>query len=335
MNKNEKLCIVDMCCTTNFSYPTPVENGKNGFDRACDGGLNCAVTTISAYDESFMTTVGRITDLLHFINEHQERITLAESVEDVLSARSSMKMAVVIALQTASPVEKDWAIRLPALQKLGVRMMQLTYNEYNRLGSGCLEAVDTGLTEYGRQVVNGMRHFGILVDIAHAGAQTARDVLRMSKLPVVCSHANARALSDHPRNLSDDVLKRLADTGGVVGLCSWSPLNRRESVSRPTIDHFVEQIDYVANLIGIEHVGIGLDHNENVRANPSRDPFQIIYSDASMHFDNHHPSVEGIESMGCFPDIAEKLEASGYTRDEMAKILGGNFLRVAKAVWGS
>lgn len=332
---HRKSYVVDICATTNFMWPTPVVDGQNGLDRALEGGIDCAVLTVTAYDDSFLKTLGEIARLVHFVREHSDRVLLAETVQDIAAAHAAGKLAIVLALQTGSPVEQDWLTTLSVLSRLGVRMMQVTYNERNRLGSGCLEPRDDGLTAYGRQVVAAMAEFGVLVDIAHAGPVTAMDVIALSPTPVMCSHANAAALTEHPRNLTDDLIKAVAGTGGVIGIASWTPLNTRRPGVVPTIEDYLDHLDYMVQLVGPEHVGLGLDLNENIRALPSRSVFEFVYDSQQPTFERMQQSVLGLDTIGHAPDITEGLLKRGYPEGDIAKILGGNFLRVAEQVWAA
>lgn len=324
---------VDICGTSNFMWPTPVVHGENALDRAVRGGIDCAVITIAAYDETFMKCLANIMEMYHFIDEHQNRVYLAKTVPEVERAQQDAKVAIVLALQTGTPVETDWQTTLPVLAHLGVRQMQLTYNERNRLGSGCLEPADGGLTAYGRQVLRGLKHFGVAPDIAHAGRQTARDIVELFDGPVVCSHANAWALTNHPRNLKDDLIKQVAERGGVLGIGAWTPLNVRSPGEVPTRTDFLDHVEYVAQLVGPKHVGIGLDLNENVRAMPVTSMFSFMY-DTPGHA-KMPQSVHGLDNLAQFADVAADLANRGYSADDVAGILGANYLRVVSQIWPS
>lgn len=324
---------IDICGTSNFMWPTPIVNGENALDRAVKGGIDCAVITIAAYDESFMKCLANIMEMFHFIEEHQDRVRLAKTVAEVERAREDSMVAIVLALQTGTPVEAEWQTTLPVLAHLGVRQLQLTYNERNRLGSGCLEPVDHGLTAYGRQVLRGLRHFGVAPDIAHAGHKTAHEIVELFEGPVVCSHANAWALTNHPRNLKDDLIKQVAERGGVLGIGAWTPLNVRSPVEVPTREDFLDHVDYVAQLVGPEHVAIGLDLNENVRSMPASSMFSFVY-DTHDHV-RMPQSVHGLDNLAQFADVAAGLVKRGYAADDVAGILGRNYLRVVSQVWPS
>ena len=149
--------VIDICGTTNFALPAPVaSDGSGALDRARSGGINAVVLTVSAYDEGYEKCLSQIAGLLHFVDDKADSVSLVTSADGIRAAQRTGKLALILANQTAAPLEADWVTRLTILARLGLRCTQVTYNEGNRLGSGCLEPVDTGLTAYGRQVVAGL-----------------------------------------------------------------------------------------------------------------------------------------------------------------------------------
>ena len=183
-------------------------------------------------------TLGR---WLRWIREHDEDLLHVRTVEDVHRAKREGKLGILFHFQNTLPFERDLDM-LRVFHRLGVRVIQLTYNEQNFVGSGCEEANDTGLSRFGREAISVMNALGIVVDCAHTGLKTTMDAMEQSERPVVVSHGNARVVCDNDRNLPDDLLRAIADQGGLVGLvgfpafvnvASTSPRSRPRGPLRP------------------------------------------------------------------------------------------------------
>jgi membrane dipeptidase len=326
--------VIDICGTTNFALPAPVgADGRGALARARSGGINAVVLTVSAYDEGYEACLSQIARLLHFIEDKAAAISLVTTTEGIRAAQREGKIALVLANQTAAPLETDWVTRLTILARLGLRCTQVTYNEGNRLGSGCLEPADTGLTAYGRQVIAGLNHVGVVPDVAHAGPKTAADVIESSRGPVICSHANAAALTRHPRNLSDDLIRRIADSGGVIGVAAWSPLNRQAPDRTPSIEDYLDHVEHILSVAGPDAVGLGLDLNENSRALPGRSGHALVYAALDPDIAALPQSVAGLDSLDDVPAITAGLLRRGVDPATVTKLLGANFLRVAEQCW--
>ena len=208
----------------------------------------------------------------------------------------------------------------------------LTNNERNPLGCGCIEKSDSGLTQLGRAVIAEMNRVGIVVDLAHAGEQTALEAFELSRKPCLISHANARGLNGHFRNATDAMLKALAAKGGVIGITCYAPFCCKEPGVRPSIDDVVDHIAYVADLVGTDHVGFGSDFFESES--------EVRFSD----FASYYPSVQrgdkldelypcGLVRVDHLPRLTEALVCRGFADDEIAAVLGGNHRRVFEKVW--
>lgn len=323
--------VTDMAWATNPAWPTPLIDGRYALERAAQGGVSAANVTVVAYRASFREAIKEINSVRRLIADKPDVALLVETTADLDRAKSQGRIGVILGFQTGSPLEDDWANTLPVLRLLGLRVMQLTYNEHNLIGSGCLEPEDRRLTAYGIQVVNALNEEGVIIDLAHVGMRTAADAVERSAHPVIVSHANARSLYPHPRNLPDDVMRLVAERGGVIGTTAWEVLCRRDERERPTLEAFLDNIAYVADLVGVDHVGVGTDNNENFRALPMRSDFAVQYlqhDDASAP-----PGLDGFSSMEEFVNVTRGLVQRGFSDEDCTKILGGNFRRVADAVW--
>lgn len=219
---------------------------------------------------------------------------------------------------------------------VGIMMAGLTYNNPNQIGVGCT-GEDTGLTAFGRQVVSKMNEVNMVVDTAHSGATTTIQACKVSGKPVIASHAGAAAVFMHARNKSDDELKALADTGGLCGMVTV-PFYFAEQLPG-SIAGIYDHIDYMVNLLGIDHVAVGTDW-------PMQLPRWVLAPDGPMmmwlkdmgfkegQLDDLRTNVDGFDDYRDWPNITRGLVKRGYTDQEIAKIIGGNALRVLKEVWG-
>jgi membrane dipeptidase len=218
---------------------------------------------------------------------------------------------------------------------VGVRMAGLTYNAPNQIGAGCTSD-DQGLTPFGREVISEMNSLGILVDVAHAGPRTTIEACSQSKVPVVASHAAASALFPHARCKSDDELRAIADSGGLCGVLAAPVIltNDPPGDINLTLDH----IDHIANTIGIDAVAVGSDW-------PLQLPKWILEPDGPLkawlgemgftdeQVEQTELNLRGFDDYRDFPNITRGLVARGYSDEDIAKVLGGNAMRVFEAVW--
>jgi membrane dipeptidase len=231
-------------------------------------------------------------------------VTIVRQADDILQAKAAGKLAAVLALEHADCTERSLNV-LWTLHALGVRSIGLTHNVSSWAADGCLEGrPGTGLTRFGVALVREMNRLGMLVDLAHVSAGAFFDALDVSTKPVIFSHGNARALCDHPRNLTDDQLRALRDNGGVIGL-SYVP--DFVDAKAPSLERLLDHVDHVVEVAGIETIGLGGDF----------DGGGTLFADATET-----------------PKIVEGLLRRGYAESDVRKLLGENTLRVLRAVIG-
>ncbi len=232
-------------------------------------------------------------------------LALITKPEDVLEIRNQNKIGVVLSLEGGEPLG-GYLGNLRNFYRLGVRAMGLTWNRRNELADGVFDARSKGgLSEFGAQVVSEMESLGMVVDVSHLSEAGFWDVDAMAIRPYIASHSNARALCDHPRNLTDQQIKAIAAKGGIIGVnfCPLFLTNKNEASLEDVLSH----IDYLVRLAGVEHVGLGSD------------------------FDGITHTPAGLEDVAKLPSITEGLLRRGYDEDDILAILGGNFLRVLVA----
>jgi membrane dipeptidase len=203
--------------------------------------------------------------------------------------------------------------------------MLLTYNRHNELGGGCLDADNPGLTDFGRKVLDEMCRVGMVPCCSHVSERTAREVLERSALPVIFSHSNARAVWDHPRNISDEAIRACARTGGVVGINGIGPMVGSGPV---TVEGVLAHVCHVADLVGPEHVALGLDYDFDVHDEGSATLDRQYYIPAALFPDGF--SILPPERIG---DLASGVGTRGWTGHDIAAFLGGNLRRIAGAAW--
>lgn len=259
----------------------------------------------------------------HWIKSRPDQYVLVEGVADIERAKAEDKLAVTFDIEGGLVLEDH----LPMIQfyyDLGVRWMLFAYNLNNSLGGGCQDD-NMGLADLGREVVREMERVGMLVCCSHISHQTAMDILEMAENPVIFSHSNPRALKDHYRNIKDEAIVACAGTGGVVSINGIGDFLGNNDISTEAI---LRHIDYVAQLVGPQHVGIGTDYCFD-----QEDVAQILKDNPETF--NPEDYSDGIKFMEPerFPAIAEGLLAMNYSETEVRGILGENHLRVAKQVW--
>jgi membrane dipeptidase len=319
-------------------------NGRNwvGYEALSKSGIDI-------FFENFMDGTAMITskagwkwtDIIHDIGlrfsdmAHQEMMYLALTYDDLLRAKKEGKIAMVATIEAATQIENE-VDRVDVLYGLGIRCMGITYSESNALGSGLKETNDGGLTKFGRQVVRRMNKLGMTIDTAHCGDKTTVDVVEASDKPVLSSHVGARALWNTSRLKPDWVLKAIAEKGGVIGIEAAPHTTITHQHKEHSIDSFMEHFEYIANLVGIDHVGFGPDtlFGDHVGLHHV---FANALSIAESHSGEEFEEVEyvkGLENPAeCFPNITRWLVKHGYSREDIAKVLGGNALRVLKETW--
>ena len=317
--------------------PQPAYEGRAHIDRAIAGGLTAMNTTmgvggISAGVDDLRALLNAMYGYQVYFRLHADKLMLIESVDDIASAKRGGKLGIIFGVQNIAPkIDRDLTL-LWNLYKLGLRIAQFTHNHLNELGCGCLEENDTGLTELGKAAVREMNRIGLVVDLAHGSMRSALDAMEASEVPIMISHANARAVTPHRRNVTDEVIRALAQRGGVLGITFYSPFCQTNPGQQPSVVDVVDHIAYVANLVGVDHVGIGSDHFES-ESEVRYAAFGAQFADTQRGFTRDNVYADGIERVEMLPNLTAELLRRGFSEEEIRKILGGNHLRVFKSVW--
>ncbi len=257
---------------------------------------------------------------------NDDHFVLAGTIADVVDARAQGKLAVSFDIEGMNAMNGD--INMVSLYHgLGVRQMLFAYNLNNEAAGGCHDT-DTGLTEFGRDIVREMNRLGMIVDCSHAAFQTTMDIMETSSKPVVFSHSNPTAIWDHQRNIADEQIRACAQTGGVVGMNGMGIFLGDNDISSETI---VRHICYVSDLVGPEHVGLGFDYSPDM----DLDVGEILksrpdYWPAGQQYDTPHIKHAGPPQI---PALVDNMFDRGFSEGEVRGVLGENFQRVASAAW--
>ncbi|CAM4307476.1 Membrane dipeptidase (Peptidase family M19) [Mycobacterium basiliense] len=265
--------------------------------------------------------------LRHFraaVTAHPD-LELASSTADVAAIVRAGQIAVVFDLEDSGPLD-DNLDNLATLAEMGLRTLLPTYNHANRAGSGCLDTTDGGLTSWGRAVVTEMNNVGIVADGSHCSVRTGLDMCEISSKPVIYSHSCMRTVWDHPRNITDEQARACAATGGVIGITGVGIFL---GPNTPTLEAMTRHLEYAADLVGIEHVGISTDFSFDLA-----DFYDEL--DRNPHlFDDSYTRWGPIQWMSpeTLLTLGQHLDGRGWTDDDIRAALGGNFHRVAQQVW--
>ena len=271
----------------------------------------------------------RLAKMRHQLSTGPENIVIADTVAEIRAAKKANKLGVGFHFQGTEALGRDLA-NVGAFYKLGVRWMLMAYNFQNNVGTGCIEAEknDIGLSQFGKDLVAEMNRVGMLVDCSHSGYRTTMDAMSLSTKPCIFSHSNARALFDHPRNIRDDQIKLLAQTRGVIGINGVGAfMGEPREVSLDTV---VRHIEYIAELIGPEHIALGLDYMPPAFCQYILD---LAKGDAPGMFAMPAQLPWGFMEPAHTPMLLSKLLKKGYPVETVRGIMGENFLRVASEVW--
>ncbi len=265
-------------------------------------------------------TVRTVAAYRHWFAARPEQYLLVDTIDDVLRARREGKLAVAFDLEGAVSLGNQLSM-LATYHRLGVRQMHFVYNLNNEAGGGCQDD-DQGLTDFGRALVDEANRLGVLLDLSHVGYRSTMEIMERSTLPTVFSHSNPKALVDHPRSITDEQMRAVAATGGLVGVTG---VGRFLGDPEAKAETFVRAVDLTVERIGIDAVGIGLDFNW-APGGPARFPKfwpPEFYTGKFAYLGPHQ-----------LPEIVELLLRRNYREDDIRKILGENYVRVARRAWG-
>jgi membrane dipeptidase len=293
-------------------------------ERYRQAGVDVVSLNIGFAEMSWTEHLQVLSFMRRWIALHAQTFALVTSVADIQRCKREGRLGIVFDMEGMYPVQNDLSL-VQTFYDLGVRWMLIAYNRNNAAGGGRLDE-DCGLTALGRAIIDEMERVGMVLCLSHTGTRTAAEALDYARNPVIFSHSNPYADTAHPRNIPDDLMRACARKGGVVGLSGIGPFL---GTSVDLVASLLRQLRYAIDLIGAEHVGLGLDYvfdraelDAFVRANPALFP--------------SHVNIDGRMGMigpEAFPAIAEGLARDNLREDQIRGVLGENWLRVATTVW--
>ena len=301
------------------------------FSEWLQGGATCCAITLAGMGDG-RKAIGNIEDTYRFLNEHSDKLLLATSVDRIREAKRSGKIAAVLHFQGTEPLEQDVGLA-KVFSRLGVRVMQLAYNRRNPYADGCEEFANAGLSRKGRELIPELNRLGVVIDVSHTCERSSLEACELSAAPVIASHSNARAIWDSRRNISDDLIKAIARTGGTVGMNGYPAFVSDDHPS--SLDQFIDHFAHIAHLVGPRHVALGLDYWTRDIGRAYYDALigSGLWSKETYPLPPPWQWPKGMEDPSKFPKLAKRLAERGFSTKEVRGIMGGNLLRVFETVW--
>lgn len=298
------------------------------FEQIREGELDCVHVTI-AYHETCQETLRNLGKWNQLFEQHHDLITLVGSAEQVLQAKQDNKTGVVFGFQNCSPIEDDYSL-VEIFHTLGVRFMQLSYNNQSLLATGCYEENDPGITRFGKQVISEMNRVGMVIDMSHSAEQSTLEAIEISERPIAITHANPSFFHPALRNKSDTVLKALGESNGMLGFSLYP--HHLKNGSDCTLEEFCQMISDAAEIMGIDQIGIGSDLCQNqddsvvTWMRNGRWSKTTDYGEGTATNAGFPKQPDWFANSTHYSNIAQGLEKHGFTKDDAQKVMGGNWL---------
>jgi len=305
------------------SFTALKKSGYTGFNASLDSfSFNRALISLNEWQKR--------------IKNNPDKLIYATSAEDFETAKKEGKVAILLGFQNTTMINRSLE-NLDILYQAGTRWMQLTYNYRNFLGDGCTERTNSGLSDFGIEVVERLNELGIIIDLSHCGPQTTNDGIKFSKTGAMINHSMCEALhKDHPRAKTDTQIKAMADKGGVLGIICLGYMIGPNLGTETTLETYIDHIDHAVKVGGIDHVALaadypiqGLEANGATRENwyvPRLTRFKPSYKV------QWPPWIPELDTTDRYRHVARRLDKRGYSTGDIEKILGLNWLRYYKEV---
>jgi len=300
--------------------------------------VNATVSQISGKVPAFEDAVGNLAYWEREIAAHPTVLMKARSLADIREAKRTGRLAIIPGFQDGTAFD-DRVDRVDLFYHLGLRIVQFTYNSRNLLADGCMEPADSGLSRFGQACIERMNDLGILVDLSHVGLRSSWDALAASRKPPAITHSGARAVADLPRNKPDDLLKAVADRGGVVG--AYMIVYLRES-GQPRLDDFMRHLEHLLRVCGEDHVGIGSDLSITPLELTGEFRARWAHTVRMRRESGRAAKGEAEDVFGYLPELntprrldllAAAMARAGHPDSRIEKVLGGNWMRLLGEVW--
>ncbi|MDI4660198.1 MULTISPECIES: dipeptidase [Cobetia] len=298
------------------------------FEQMREGGLDAVHATL-VYHETTRETLSRLGEWNRRFEAWPDLIMPVHVPQDIAVAQASGRVGIILGAQNCSPIEDDIDM-VEVMRDLGLMIMQLTYNNQSLLACGCYEAQDSGITRFGRQVIREMNRVGMVIDMSHSAERSTLEAIEISERPVIISHANPESFHPAKRNKSDKVLKAIAESDGLLGFSAY-PFHLRNG-SDCTLTEYCEMIARTADLMGIEHLGIGTDLCQNQPVSilewmrNGRWSKDMDYGEGSASNADWPRPLSWLRDSRDFPNLIAGLRKVGMSEDEVAGIMGKNWV---------
>ena len=306
------------------------------FEDLRAGGYTCVTSTLGFWEGTLesLDAIGWWRDLAR---DCADVMTIARSTADILAAHETGRVAVLLGYQNTNCLE-DRIRYVELYADLGIRVMQLTYNNQNELGGSCYEEADSGLARFGKDVVREMNRTGILVDLSHVGEKTTLDAINWSEKPVAVTHANSASVFPHKRNKGDAVIRALAEKGGIIGCAIYRNITPDDACAG--VRAWCEMVARTVDIAGLDHVGIGTDFSHNMTdrdrewMRKGRWTRSVQYGAGSVARPGAVSKPDWMPQAGGLRAVIEGLKSVGFSAEETHKITALNWLRVYRDVFG-
>ncbi|MBR0140086.1 MAG: membrane dipeptidase [Firmicutes bacterium] len=327
---HEKYLFIDCLCG-NMVNPEPQEiDGVPYLERVLRSGVNVQSITLSSPAAGFEEVLHDMYGYYNLFKYHPDKVMQIKTVDDIKTAKETGRVGVIFNLQNSIAMGPDfykWSI----MAELGLKICQLTYMEPNLYGSGCLDKANGGLTYWGEQAVREMNRQGIVVDLSHVGERTSLEAIDASSKPCIFSHSNSLTVcSTSNRNLTDEMIRNCAAKGGVICLNAHGFVCHKEVGVQGTLEDYMAHFEYLGELVGPDHMGIGTDIFEYYTKQYWECKTKLLYNSPWMFETVFNRDMKRVDQ---YINITRGLVALGFTDEDIEKILGGSLVRVFKEVW--
>lgn len=311
---------------------------QDRFDMMCNSGVTAVKSSLGGFNNSFEDTVAEIAGYQYVIELYPDNLTQIRKHADFARAKQDNKLGILFSFETVTPLDGK-PERIETFRGLGVRVMQITYNIATPFGMGCLGDPNSGLTDLGRKAIEAMNTQGVALDLSHSNVKTSFDALKATKKTAIVTHAGCAAIHQHPRNKPDDLLRAVADQGGVIGIYDLCYLTA--SPKQPTLDDYMAHMTHALNVCGEDHVGVGSDSSmapwdtsPKAMAAFRQDEDTRHKAGVAAPEEDRPLYVIGLNTPMRSEIIADALLKRGYSERVAEKVLGLNFVNALKAGWG-
>tara|TARA_B100001741_G_C16431149_1_gene540968 strand:- start:3 stop:971 length:969 start_codon:yes stop_codon:yes gene_type:complete len=299
-----------------------------------EAGLDAVHVTV-VYHEDYDEFLKKIEEWQYNFKENSDLIFLGKDYKDIEKAKLENKTAIFFGFQNCSPIEDDIEL-IEKVHKHGCRFMQLTYNNQSLLATGCYEKIDSGVTNFGKEVIKEMNRVGIVIDMSHSAEKSTLDAIEISEKPIAITHANPSFWHNATRNKSNDLLKNLADSGGMLGLSLYA--HHLKNGTDCKLESFCEMVAKTAEIIGVKNLGIGSDLCLN-------QPDKIVewmrngtwtksknYGEGSKNKPGFPKQPKWFIDARGFKNLQSGLKKVGFNENEVNNILGNNWFNFYKGI---